>query len=575
MFQIKIFFASAILIAGLAANAQNSEMQSKWKDAFEYFPEPSEFIKNTFPNENSIARHARIFNSDKYPTLFCKFPARYKLLADNELVPAKDFKLCVDLQEFIDKAPVEKISVVFASESLTQPASIMGHIFLKLSGYNNRKVKSDHTVSFFTRMDDVDPLTLIVQSFLTGKKGFYSLAPFSDAIDYYVKGEGRTLWEYELKLNNEQTKFLSYYLYEMRNIELKYFFHSFNCSTLINRIIVTVYSEMKSTGHLWITPLDVIKELYKNDLIAERQVYPSSSWLILRLRQLNGKSLVSKAEYISDSSSLEEKALNFHYLKAYQDYLFEREKIDRQRFNDNMDALKTKFSDNKKYDEISMEDLDGPEKTIQDSQILLSSSHYGMRDQYDLYFLPISHQIHNDLSGYTFESEVKLFGLNLTYSKENDLKVSEVDIFKVAAYNHHDPLIGGLSGQFFLSYQDNSNNLNLVDKKRLEAFISLGKTYRYFNDLDFYIWPALLISQSDTASIMLSPQTGIILREVFKMKTTAYYEHQFGTHNDSLDVFDIKQSFNSSEYSVGFSYSKYFNKKDTREKFGAFISHIF
>lgn len=41
---------------------------------------------------------------------------------------------CSDVREFRAKAPAEQISLVFASEDLARPASMMGHAFLELAG---------------------------------------------------------------------------------------------------------------------------------------------------------------------------------------------------------------------------------------------------------------------------------------------------------------------------------------------------------------------------------------------------------------------------------------------------------
>ncbi len=574
MFNKTIFFLSFITIV-FDFEAQAANFQADWVAAFGYFATPSEFNASSVEIASSMTWQAQVFEKSQDPYLFCKFPARAFLLSQKGLISVKDFSLCPELQEFFNKAPFEKLSIVFAGESLTQPASIMGHSFLKLTGQNKKNIKLDHTISFFTRMDDVNPLQLVIQSFITGKNGFYALGPFGDSIDYYIKSEGRNLWEYELSLTQEQLIFFKYYLFELKNIKFKYYFHAFNCATLIKNILAVVYPEVQTAGHLWVTPLDLVKALKQSDRVVERRIYPSSSWIIKQLNQVPGYKLNANLDSNKSYISEEEKAYTYHYIKAYQDYLLENNKIDREQFNARIQDINRKFNDYEKYDQMSFENLPGPERTVSDSQIAFSAYRYKSTSMYGLYLLPLSHEIVNDLTGYAFESEVRLFGIDLLLSESDELKVNTIDVFKVASYKYHDPLTGGLSGQISFSYQDNAENISLSERRAGEVTLSLGKTFRLFQDIDFYIWPSALISMHQNVNLNANPQLGFVMRQFYDMKLFTNYEYQFDAEGNFLNRIKIVQSFNFKNYSFGIKYSRFFNRISDYEKSGAYFMILF
>lgn len=543
---------------------------ANWEDSFEIFPTPAEFSAHKNSIQDRLQQHSRIFAIN--PDLYCKYPARYHRLVQEGLLPLKDFGKCHELREFFEKAPIDKLSLVFASESLTQPSSIMGHAFLKLTGLNLQNEKREHSISFFTRMDDVNPLQLIAQSFVTGKKGFYVLGPFSETVEYYLRSEGRNLWEYELKLSPGQLEFLRLYLFELKHTEFKYYFHVFNCATLIQGIIAAIYPEVKTAGHLWVTPLDVVKTLHKHELVQERKVYPNSTWLVKQLGHLKEYRTLGNRK---DDQSEFDQAIVYHYQKAYQSSRYESGEINLEQLIQKTSVLESEFTAYKKYDELSFLNLKGPESTIQDSQIVLSAIQQEEKRGFGFYILPLSHQISNDLGGYSFESDVRLLGIGLTLPETETIRLSSIDIFKVSSFKYHDDLTGGLSGQFHLVYKENSENIQMIHGKSMNASLSVGKTYRIKNDVDFYIWPSIAFTQSNRLNLMANPQFGFIMRQIYKMKLVSQFEHQVDTDKHRMNIFQLIQSINLDSYSAAIEYRKHFNDKVSIERTGLSFSIFF
>ncbi|MCO5114724.1 MAG: DUF4105 domain-containing protein [Bdellovibrionaceae bacterium] len=563
-----------ICFLSLPVTSYGHFFNNDWGPIFAEIPLPQEFISTKgSKSAASIPNHVDVFQKHQDQKLYCKYPARYFYLNQKGLLPSVDYTHCQDLQEFLKRAPIQEISIMFAAESLTQPASIVGHSFLKISGLDDEKIKREHAISFFTRMDDVNAVTLFIQSFLTGKKGYYVLGPLSESIDYYIKKEGRTLWEYKLKFSEEELEFLRLYLFELKNIKFKYYFHGFNCATLLQQILLSVYPEIDKAGHLWVTPLDLVKSLYQHDRVEERVIYPNSGWL---LRQLDQEKVSSYQKDSAENFSEKDKAITYHRLKAKQNYLFERHKLSFKEYKSQTQKLDEDFEDHKDYDQLSFENLKGPEHTVQDSQIYFGATRSsGGHMLYRLSLLPLSHQLFNASKGRAFESEVKLLGVDLAYLEDDGFRLRELNLFKIQTYSTHNKVTGGLSGQFDLSFKHNAQNLFLEDKKRLEITTSLGKTFRLHPDIDFYLWPSVNVFISDKTDFIFNPQTGLILREIFNMKTLMSYEYQLNTDRKDIHILNLTHTINFGNSSIGVNYSRYFKNEQNQEQLEAFLAITF
>ena len=96
----------------------------------------------------------------------CKFPARFFWIKSVLNLGDDTFPhvQCAEFDEYLKKAPADDISLVFVSENVSNPSSMMGHIFLKLSGYNHKSKYVEHAVSFFTVIDTFNIPYLILKS---------------------------------------------------------------------------------------------------------------------------------------------------------------------------------------------------------------------------------------------------------------------------------------------------------------------------------------------------------------------------------------------------------------------------
>jgi hypothetical protein len=87
----------------------------------------------------------------------CRYPTRDAFLRSRPGLDPAPAEPCPGLEEFERRVPVSRISLVFVAENIEQPASIMGHLVLKLAGEDAHGRTREHGISFFHRSDRVEP----------------------------------------------------------------------------------------------------------------------------------------------------------------------------------------------------------------------------------------------------------------------------------------------------------------------------------------------------------------------------------------------------------------------------------
>ncbi len=511
--------------------------------------------------------------------ILCRFPARYIFIQQKLNLPQINLKICKDLSEFIDKAPVEQASLVFASENISMPMSMMGHIFLKISGENINKIPVNHSISFFTDVDKVSFPKLVIQSLLTGMNGVYALAPYEAQKNNYLYFEQRNIWEYELKLDDYQLKILQYHLFELKEINFKYFFHIYNCATLINSVLSVPYSALGNERTNWVTPLDVVRSIYQLKLISKTSITPSSVWKIKSILESNN--FDSEDIKLIQNSKIDQSTnltfIKLELAKSYNDYLFESNIIDKNTWNlydDKIKVIKINKFPNNYLETINIK---SPTKTAQDSQVYLELLQNKSNYIYKIGFMPASHKLEDDNLQYTNESELKLGDVAFVYSNSNkSLKLDTVTLYSATALRPSDKLLGGISGKFEFGYgEKKSNELKSIHSYNIDS--SIGKTYRIGRDLDTFLLLDFDLRLKKKLNVSTGPKAGFLLRELFNMKTIVTYNYLLSGINSFLllNEINIIQSINFQDYSINLNAVKYSTKSNNLQSYAVVFKKIF
>lgn len=238
----------------------------------------------------AFAEDRLISIEDEMQPARCIFAARFYFLDQKLQLQKAGIKapLCKKLLDFLAYAQYRGSSLVFSNYYLNNPSSMFGHTFLRLHRESSPKQGSiallDDAINYAAQVaDPTDPLYPVKG--LTGLyRGRWALLPYYSKVQEYSNFESRDLYEYDLKLDPEELKFLSLVLWEQGAFYSNYYFLSENCSYQILLLLESVKPTLRLTERLGLSviPIDTLQVLADAGVLDKLQVRPS---LLTRLEE--------------------------------------------------------------------------------------------------------------------------------------------------------------------------------------------------------------------------------------------------------------------------------------------------
>lgn len=219
-----------------------------------------EYIKPTFTNENDV---------------ICRFPARISFINKHFNLPKrKNIPKCAGYKEYRKKVAADDVFIVFAGENNSSPSSMMGHLFLKLSG-NIDGIQREHSLSFFAAFQQNMSIWNYIQVLLNNIDGYYILSPYNKKMDEYLEAEKRPIWEFKLNISKEEKELLLQHLWELKEKQIIYDFITHNCG---DATIKLLYPRPTKSKKIWMTPIEHLKLLLNDNKISEINLIPSEEY---------------------------------------------------------------------------------------------------------------------------------------------------------------------------------------------------------------------------------------------------------------------------------------------------------
>ncbi|MBF8271048.1 MAG: hypothetical protein HW380_153 [Magnetococcales bacterium] len=164
----------------------------------------------------------------------CRFAARYswlknKLDFDPQRLPPHP---CPSMEEWRQTLAPSGISLIFSEAYMNNPSSMFGHTLLRLDSPEQGEGTGmlGYAENFAANTGDDGGLVFIWKGLAGGYMGTFSLSPYYDKITEYSDWENRDIWEYSLNVAPANMDLLLRHLWEMRRIEVPYYFFTRNCS---------------------------------------------------------------------------------------------------------------------------------------------------------------------------------------------------------------------------------------------------------------------------------------------------------------------------------------------------------
>lgn len=484
---------------------------------------------------NELTKTIALFQSSnpKDKTKSCRFIARHYYLNQYFNIELPEI-ICPEFTHFKKMAPLEDLDLIFASENFSQPSSIMGHTMLAISDHARTR---QHSVSFFTEIDEPNPLNLLWSSLYKGKPGYFLVQPLNINIQNYLAKEQRNLWRYTLDLSTQERELVQRHLWELKFPSIPYLFNSHNCATLTFDILTVAKPNIAQFRQNWLSPIDVIKAVNNLQMISKKSLHASAKWKVRLLNQFT--------EFNPDTD-LEEsnKALSDIELmlaENYYDYQYEQGRLSATDWQSKHQTLASITNNSDKI--LSITNAKDPLYTPNDSQFGLSLVDHPDANWGVISWMPASHQLTDDNSQYFSENELKLLQTNIRFNQAS-LELQSLHLYSVKSLLPSDILLGGISGEFSfgldrITYNDDTDSLSAYLRG------GAGKTYELHSDFKVYGLMEGGVYQSKNHLVFAAgPKIGFIFNQVYKLKSVFYAQQLWRTTQGDLLEFNLKQSLN-------------------------------
>jgi Domain of unknown function (DUF4105) len=438
----------------------------------------------------------------------CVFPARYKWLKSRlDFDPARmQEQRCPRLEKWLGEVDPARITLVFASSYLNNPASMFGHTFLRIDKKRegSRQKLLDYGVNYAAIADTGNPLIYTYKGLVGGFKGTFSVFPYYVKVQEYNNLESRDLWEYELNFNEDQMNYFLLHLWELGGNYFDYYYFQENCSYHILSLLEVADPNLHLTDSFvfQVIPGDTVKAITRYPALISKVVYRPSL-----LSQMNNKRIrMSDREraifyqLVDDPTVIEKKEYidltvpaRVLILDAYLDYAQYRD-LKRTDSASAIDPTTRRILlarsqlDYRDEDRETLRFSSPPELGHGSARVGLGYGRNGQEMFEQISIRPAYQDLLADDMGYAKGSQILFLGLTARYYNESQkTKIDSFKIIDIVSLTPYDPLFRKKS--WALSF--NVENLRDLDCGYCDSFNSkygLGLAYRpdYFSPVLFY-----------------------------------------------------------------------------------------
>lgn len=234
----------------------------------------------------------------------CRFPARSEWLMHKLKIKNSDLPVvaCPEFETWINQIKPHKATLIYATDFMGNPSSMFGHTLLRLDPKDQKQLNLvSYAVNYAATVTGEDNWSYAWKG-LTGQyPGEYSLMPYYRKVKEYGDFESRDLWEYELNLSPEETRFLVAHIWEMQKVSFPYYFVSDNCAYRLLGLIDLVRPQLNLSDQFKVAtiPVESIKAIEQQGLVHDKVYRPALETQLLAQAQQHGTDLAKIAHQLT------------------------------------------------------------------------------------------------------------------------------------------------------------------------------------------------------------------------------------------------------------------------------------
>ncbi|OHY93669.1 hypothetical protein BI375_18710 [Vibrio rotiferianus] len=161
----------------------------------------------------------------------CRYPARFTWLEQQQDRVA--ILNCPEMNDWKEVLAPAGMTLVFPTAFMNNPSSMFGHTLLRIDAKDQTRHKElvAFAVNFAAEPQTNDNAALYALKGLAGSyPGRFTVMPYYRKVREYNDIESRDIWEYKLKLSEDEVNRVLLHLWEMQTAEFDYYFIDENCS---------------------------------------------------------------------------------------------------------------------------------------------------------------------------------------------------------------------------------------------------------------------------------------------------------------------------------------------------------
>lgn len=232
----------------------------------------------------------------------CRFPARFHWLSQR-IDALKSLKVdCAEFRAWSDKIGGRGLSLIFPAAFINSPSSMFGHTLIRVDRGEGSNPLLDYAVNYAANANaEEDPLLFSIKGLAGGYPGIVSIVPYYEKVKEYHFLESRNVWEYELKVTQPEVDQFVRHVWEMRHVEMDYYFFTENCSYQLLALLDASSDRFDFTDEFLVRaiPGDTVRILVEAGMIGETEFRASASAELEEVSgQLNRDQIAAVRNYI-------------------------------------------------------------------------------------------------------------------------------------------------------------------------------------------------------------------------------------------------------------------------------------
>lgn len=397
----------------------------------------------------------------------CRFPARFQWLSDRlDLDPAQlPSYTCSERDTALAAVEGRSAVLVFPVGHINSPASMFGHTLIRIDGTSSSNLIS-YAANYAATADDTNGLVYAWKGLFGQYKGYYSLLPYYLKVKEYSDLEHRDMWEYRLKLSEDEVGMMLKHLWELHKIHSAYFFIDENCSFNLLYLLEAARPELHLTDRtgLFVLPTQTIRLALDSGILEEPHYRPSRGTRMKKMLSLVGENRQESAlalargsrERVPDGLAPDERRTVLDLAVEYVQIRYARKELDKDAYNRLFLRLLTERSTLGPAPEgvYDITEPPRPDTGHDSTKVAIGGGVRRGRGFIELDVQPVFHSLLDPDHGYLRGAQIKFFDTSVRqYFSPDQLRLEKLHLLDILSLVPRDMFFRPLSWKILTGFE--------------------------------------------------------------------------------------------------------------------------